>query len=40
MTTQLDAPGRGRIYDSIVATIGNTPLIRLHRLASRSLRKD
>lgn len=30
---QLDAPGRGRIYDSILATIGNTPLIRLHRLA-------
>ena len=29
---QLDAPGRGRIYDSIVSTIGNTPLIRLNRL--------
>ena len=36
MTTQLDAPGRGRIYDSIVATIGNTPLIRLHRLAKEA----
>jgi cysteine synthase A len=30
---QLDNPGRGRVYDSILATIGNTPLIRLHRLA-------
>ncbi|QTL03016.1 cysteine synthase A [Aquabacter sp. L1I39] len=25
-------PGRGRVYDSIVETIGNTPLVRLHRL--------
>ena len=30
---QLDKPGRGRIYDSIIETIGNTPLIRLHRMA-------
>jgi cysteine synthase A len=30
--TQLDAPGRGRIYGNIVETIGNTPLIRLNRL--------
>ena len=29
---QLDAPGRGRIYDSIVETIGNTPLVRIKRL--------
>lgn len=29
---QLDEPGRGRIYDNILATIGNTPLIRLHRI--------
>jgi cysteine synthase len=29
----LDAPGRGRVYDNILETIGNTPLIRLHRLA-------
>ena len=28
-----EAPGRGRIYDSIVDTIGNTPLVRIHRLA-------
>lgn len=26
-------PGRGRIYDSITQTIGNTPLVRLNRLA-------
>jgi cysteine synthase len=28
------APGRGRIYDSITATIGDTPLVRLKRLAA------
>jgi len=27
-----DAPGRGRIYDSIAETIGNTPLVRNRRL--------
>src|SRR6202034_901430 len=27
------APGRGRIYDSITQTIGNTPLVRLDRIA-------
>jgi cysteine synthase A len=27
-------PGRGRIYDSITATIGDTPLVRLARLAA------
>ena len=27
-------PGRGRIYDSITATIGDTPLVRLSRLAA------
>ncbi len=26
-------PGRGRIYDSITDTIGNTPIVRLNRLA-------
>ncbi len=31
MTTK--TPGRGRIYDSIVDTIGDTPLVRLDRLA-------
>jgi cysteine synthase len=31
--TQLDPAGRGRIYDSIIETIGNTPLVRLHRLS-------
>ena len=29
------APGRGRIYDSITDTIGNTPLVRLDRIAAR-----
>ncbi len=28
-------PGRGRIYDSITQTIGNTPLVRLNRLAKQ-----
>ena len=27
------APGRGRIYDSIIATVGDTPLVRLDRFA-------
>ena len=31
---QFDPPGRGRIYDSIVETIGNTPLVRIPRLAA------
>ena len=30
---QLDKPGRGRIYDSIAETIGNTPLVRLPKMA-------
>ncbi len=33
---QLDAPGRGRVYDNILETIGNTPLIRLGRLAQEA----
>jgi len=32
----LDKPGRGRVYDNILATIGNTPLIRLHRIAQEA----
>jgi cysteine synthase len=28
------APGRGRIYDSITDTIGDTPIVRLNRLAA------
>ncbi|MDB5650935.1 MAG: cysK [Hyphomicrobiales bacterium] len=31
---QPHVPGRGRIYDSITATIGDTPLVRLTRLAA------
>jgi cysteine synthase A len=30
---RLDAPGRGRIYETILDTIGNTPLIRARRFA-------
>jgi cysteine synthase A len=33
---ELDKPGRGRIYDSILATLGNTPLIRLNRIAQEA----
>jgi cysteine synthase A len=29
-----DAPGRGRIYDSITDTVGSTPLVRLKRIAT------
>lgn len=29
----LDKPGRGRVYGSILETIGNTPMVRLGRLA-------
>ena len=28
-----DKPGRGRIYNSITETIGDTPLVRIHRMA-------
>lgn len=30
---KLDPPGRGRVYNNIMETIGNTPLVRLDRLA-------
>jgi cysteine synthase A len=33
---QLDSPGRGRIYESIVATVGNTPLVRLNRITKEA----
>ncbi|MEQ1788890.1 MAG: cysteine synthase A [Rickettsiales bacterium] len=36
MTTKLDKAGRGRIYDNIIETVGNTPLIRLHRLPAEA----
>jgi cysteine synthase A len=32
----LDKPGRGRTYDSILETIGNTPLVKLHRMAEEA----
>ncbi len=34
--TQLDKPGRGHIYENIVQTIGNTPLVRLGALAKEA----
>ena len=34
-SVELDKPGRGRIYNSIVETIGNTPLVRIPNLAAR-----
>jgi cysteine synthase A len=33
---KLDEPGRGRIYENIVATVGNTPLVRLNHLAKEA----
>ena len=32
-TAPINKPGRGRIYDSITETIGNTPIVRLDRIA-------
>jgi cysteine synthase A len=32
----LDKPGRGRVYGSILETIGNTPLVRIEKLAHES----
>jgi cysteine synthase A len=32
----LDAPGRGRMYDNILETIGNTPMVKLHRIAAEA----
>lgn len=32
----LDKAGRGRTYDSILETIGNTPLVKLHRIAKQA----
>ena len=32
----LDKPGRGRIYDSIAETIGNTPLVRIPRFVTNT----
>lgn len=33
LNTQLDQAGRGRIYNNILETIGNTPLVKLDRMA-------
>ncbi|KCZ91720.1 cysteine synthase A [Hyphomonas johnsonii] len=38
---KLDQPGRGRIYDSIRETVGNTPLVRIPRIsAEEGLKSD
>jgi cysteine synthase A len=38
---RFDAPGRGRIYDSVLETIGNTPLVRVPRFsAAEGVRAD
>ena len=34
--SEVSKPGRGRIYNSITETIGNTPLVRLDRLAKQA----
>ena len=33
---KLDGPLRKRVYDSIAETIGNTPLVRLNRVAQEA----
>lgn len=35
-----DAPGRGRVYNNIIETIGNTPLVRLNRVAADAGNRD
>lgn len=35
-TLKLDGPLRKRVYDSIAETIGNTPLVRLNRVAQEA----
>jgi cysteine synthase A len=35
MAVKLDEPGRGRVYDSILETIGNTPLVRIGKLTAQ-----
>jgi len=36
MVAKLDNPGRGRIYENIIETIGNTPLVRLGNMAKEA----
>ncbi|MEM7526012.1 MAG: pyridoxal-phosphate dependent enzyme, partial [Pseudomonadota bacterium] len=35
MTDPTAPPGRGRVYDSILDTIGDTPMVRIDKLAAR-----
>src|SRR5258705_3384302 len=40
-TPRFDPPGRGRIYDNIIETMGNTPLVRVRRLcAAEGIKAD
>jgi len=34
--SKIDKPGRGRVYDSLLETIGNTPLVRVGKLAKEA----
>src|SRR3546814_6195292 len=34
--SDIKKPGRGRVYDSIIDTIGDTPLVRLNRMAKEA----
>jgi len=40
MKMEQGKPGRGKIYDSITQTVGDTPLVRLHRLNAEASVKD
>ena len=33
---KIDPPGRGRVYNNVLETFGNTPLVRLGRLAEKN----
>ena len=35
-TSQVNRPGRGRVYDSIVDAFGDTPIVKLHRLPAQN----
>ena len=36
MSESSKKPGRGRVYDSITETIGDTPLVRIKRMAAEA----
>ncbi|MEO4041161.1 cysteine synthase A [Hoeflea sp. CAU 1731] len=35
-TLKLDDPGRGRVYDGVLETIGNSPLVRINKLTAEA----